>query len=83
MIAALLSLRPVRWLLGAIVTLAAVMGYGAAQRRYGAKQARQESALEAAERYAKQRKVMDDADNLGDDPGALRDWLRGRDPGVK
>lgn len=47
----------------------------------GRRDARQKAALEAAEAYAKTRKAIDDADDvpLGD-PGALRDWLRARDP---
>ena len=43
----------------------------------GRRAARQETALEAAERYAKTRKDMDDAEAAVDsDPGVLRDWLR-------
>lgn len=50
----------------------------------GRRSARQETALEAAERYAKTRKDMDDAEAAVDsDPGVLRDWLRerGKRPG--
>ena len=46
------------------------------------KQARQETALEAADRYAKTRKAMDDVESI-DDAGVLREWLRQRDSGVK
>lgn len=73
MIAILLS--PLRkaagWALGAIVAFLAV--WGLAKR-----QARQETALQAAERYAKTRKRMDDADTLGNDPDAARRWLHER-----
>ena len=45
----------------------------------GRRSARQETALEAAERYAKTRKDMDDAEAVvGDDPVVLRDWLKER-----
>lgn len=45
----------------------------------GRREGKQESALEAAERYAKTRKDMDDAaEHIGDDPVVLRDWLRAR-----
>ena len=53
--------------------------YGIGQRRRGRKEAKAETALEAAERYAKQRKAMDDAEAaMGDDPDAARRWLRER-----
>lgn len=53
--------------------------YGIGQRRQGRKEAKAETALEAAERYAKQRKAMDDAEAaMGDDPDAARRWLRER-----
>mgnify|MGYP003543443141 CR=1 FL=1 len=61
-----------RWLWKPFALLLAVFWRGRAS-------ARQQTALEAAEAYAKTRKGMDDAENLGDDPGALRDWLRERD----
>ena len=45
----------------------------------GRKDKRRETALEAAERVAKTRKRMDDAEaSMGDDPDVLRDWLRER-----
>lgn len=55
-----------------------VLGAVWAAFRKGDKTARQETALEAAERYAKTRKVMDDAAIMGDDPDVLRDKLRAR-----
>ena len=39
---------------------------------------RQETALQAAERHARTRKRIDDADTGVDDPALLRDWLRER-----
>lgn len=40
---------------------------------------RRETALQAAERYAKTRKALDDADQIvGDDPAASRRWLHER-----
>lgn len=50
----------------------------------GRRSARQETALEAAEREAKTRKRMDEADETTpSDPDVLRDWLRerGKRPG--
>lgn len=45
----------------------------------GRRSARRETALEAAERYAKQRRKMDDAqDVVGDDPDLARRWLHER-----
>lgn len=45
----------------------------------GRRSARRETALEAAERYAKTRRRMDDAEAaMGDDPHVLRDSLRER-----
>ena len=45
----------------------------------GRASARQQTALEAAEAYAKTRKEMDDAPDHGNDPDAARRWLRERD----
>ena len=62
----------------------AVLGFGVARKRAGKKEARMETALEAAERYAKQRKAMDDAEAaMGDDPAVLRDRLRNRPEDTK
>lgn len=51
-------------------------------RRDARKDARQETALEAAERYAKTRKDMDDAP-LANDPDIARRWLSERDAASK
>ena len=70
-----LILSPLRkaagWALGALVAFLAV--WGLAKR-----DARRETALQAAERYAKTRRKIDDADTGTDDPALLRDWLRER-----
>lgn len=70
-----LILAPIRkaagWAFAAILAFLAV--WGLAKR-----QARQETALQAAERYAKTRRKMDEADTGMDDPAVLRDWLRER-----
>lgn len=63
--------RAVAW---ALAGLAALAGLWVLAKR----DARQETALEAAERYAKTRKAIDDAETMGDDPAVLRDWLHKR-----
>jgi len=76
------SLRRTIYAAGALL-LAVIIGIAGAYRR-GRKDQRQETALEAAERYAKTRKRMDDAEvAMGDDPAVLRDSLRerGKRPG--
>ncbi len=70
------------WLLAQIAPYLAAAGaiIGALfwARRSGKRDAKRETALEAAERYAKTRKAMDDATSGPDDTGLLRDWLRER-----
>ena len=70
-----LILSPLRkaagWALAGLLAFLAV--WGLAKR-----EARRETALEAAERYAKTRRKIDDADTGTDDPALLRDWLRER-----
>ena len=45
----------------------------------GGRNARLKAKAEAGERYAKNRREMDEAlETLGDDPDVLRDWLRER-----
>ena len=65
----------VRWLWRPVLTALALL----AVFWRGRARARQQTALGAAEAYAKTRKGMDDAENLGDDPDAARRWLRERD----
>jgi len=67
------------YIVAALGLVAGVLGYGAVQRGKGKRDAKSDTALHAAERYAKQRKDMDDAENtVGDDPAAARRWLRER-----
>lgn len=67
----------------AVLIVGAVV-YGIGQRRRGRKEAKAETALEAAERYAKQRNAMDDAEAaMGDDPAVLAEWLRNRPEDTK
>lgn len=70
-----LILSPLRkaagWALAGLLAFLAV--WGLAKR-----ETRRETALEAAERYAKTRRKIDDADTGTDDPSVLRDWLRER-----
>ena len=70
------------WLLAQIAPYLAAAGaiIGALfwARRSGKSDAKRKTALEAAERYAKTRKAMDDATSGPDDTGLLRDWLRER-----
>ncbi len=71
------SLRRTLYAAGALL-LAVIIGIAGAYRR-GRRDQRQETALEAAERYAKTRKRMDDAEvAMGDDPSVLRTWLKER-----
>lgn len=60
--------------------LLALAGAGLAAwlRADAKKDARKDTALAAAERYAKTRKEMDDADVVGSDPDAARRWLHER-----
>jgi hypothetical protein len=58
--------------------LAAIIGALFMAKRAGRKDAKRETALEAAERYAKTRKRMDEASTGTDDTGILRDWLKER-----
>jgi len=71
------SLRRTLYAAGALL-LAVIIGIAGAYRK-GRRDQRQETALEAAERYAKQLRKMDDAqDVVGDDPDLARRWLHER-----
>lgn len=62
--------------LGALALLVGVRWQG---KRAARKEVQRETALEAAERYAKTRKDMDDAQaDIGDDPASARRWLSER-----
>jgi hypothetical protein len=68
------------YIMGAGAIVAGIWGL----RRDAVKDERRQTALQAAEAYAKTRKEMDDADAaLSDDPAVLRDWLHSRDPGTR
>ena len=77
---ALLLAKLAPFIIGVIGILVGFLGL----QRSSRKDARQETALEAAERYAKQRKAIDNEDaNSSDDPAILRELLRHRDPGTR
>ena len=77
---ALLLAKLAPFIIGALGILAGFLGL----RRSIRKDARQETALAAAQRYAKQRKAIDDAEShASDDPAILRELLRHRDPGTR
>ncbi len=77
---ALLLAKLAPFIIGALGILAGFLGL----RRSIRKDARQETALAAAQRYAKQRKAIDDEDaNSSDDPAILRELLKHRDPGKR
>lgn len=59
----------------------AVLTFGAWQRRQGAQAAKAKQAVKDAKGFKKTTERMQDADAaMGDDPAALREWLRNRDP---
>lgn len=70
-----LILSPLRkaagWALAGLLAFLAI--WGLAKR-----DARRETALQAAERYAKTRRKIDDVETGTDDPAVLRDWLKER-----
>ena len=61
-----------------LAAAAALIGGWFMARRAGKRDAKRETALEAAERYSKTRKRMDEASTGTDDSGLLRDWLKER-----
>ena len=54
--------RLIGWLAGAFAAVFGVLAYGWSERRTGRKLARAETALEAAERYARTTEDIQDAD---------------------
>jgi len=74
MISLIASYLPWEWIGGAIAALAAF----AAVYMAGGKSARQKAKIDAQSGYISTRKKIDDADIHGNDPAALRDWLRER-----
>ena len=67
-------------IIGVIVAAIAALGFSRwTGKRQARREVKRETALEAAERYAKTRKDMDDAQaDIGDDPAAARRWLSER-----
>jgi len=65
---------------GALMAIAAVLTFGALKKREGARTAKSDAAIKAAKDYQKTTERIQDADAaMGDDPAALREWLRKRD----
>jgi hypothetical protein len=63
--------------------LVAIIGAALGLYAKGRADVKTKTALQEAERYAKTRKEMDDAQVVSDDPAVLREWLRerGKQPG--
>ena len=77
---ALLLAKAAPYIAALVAMIAALIGL-----RHGVrKTAKMETALQAAERYAKQRKAIDNAEShSSDDPAILRELLKHRDPGKR
>lgn len=77
---ALLLAKAAPYIAALVALIAAFLGL-----RHGVrKDAERETALQAAERYAKQRKAIDDEDaNSSNDFAILRELLKHRDPGKR
>ena len=77
---ALLLAKAAPYIAALVALIAALIGL-----RHGVrKTAKMETALQAAERYAKQRKAIDDADShSSDDPAILRELLKHRGPDTR
>lgn len=80
--AAILQSRPVRWLAGALVALAGLSLWGAAKKREGAVQARNEAELKAANDYRETSERMQDV-QTGNDVDAIRSRMRNRPKGKR
>ena len=78
---AMITGNPIARLIGKIVGLALlVLTFGAWQRRQGAKGATAKRDIQGLKGFKKTTERMQDADAaMGDDPAALREWLRKRD----
>lgn len=76
MIDLILSIIPGEWLAGLLALAAAFLGVWVTGRRSGAEKAEKRG----LKSYRKTRKAIDDVDqdSIGDDPAALREWLRER-----
>ena len=77
---ALLLAKAAPYIAALVALIAAILGLRSGIR----KDAKREADLKAAQRYAKQRKAIDDAEShASDDPAILRELLRHRDPGTR
>ena len=77
---ALLLAKAAPYIAALVALIAAILGLRSGIR----KDAKREADLKSAERYAKQRKAIDDEDaNSSDDPAILRELLKHRDPGKR
>ena len=75
MIALIASYLPWEWIGGAIAACLAIAGVWMA----GGKSQRQKTKIDAQSGYINTRKAIDNVET-DDDPAALREWLRERDP---
>ena len=77
---ALLIAKAAPYIAALVALIAAFLGLRSGIR----KDAKREADLKAAQRYAKQRKAIDDAEShASDDPAILRELLKHRDPGTR
>ena len=77
---ALLIAKAAPYIAALVALIAAILGLRSGIR----KDAKREADLKAAQRYAKQRKAIDDAEShASDDPAILRELLKHRDPGTR
>ena len=77
---ALLIAKAAPYIAALVALIAAILGLRSGIR----KDAKREADLKSAERYAKQRKAIDDADaNSSDDPAILRELLKHRGPDTR
>ena len=68
---------PLRWLWGALAAVAALMAYGASQRRSGAREERAEAEKEALEQALEAERIRNDIeDDIRRDGADPRDRLR-------
>lgn len=77
---ALLIAKAAPYIAALVALIAAILGLRSGIR----KDAKREADLKSAERYAKQRKAIDDADShSSDDPAILRELLKHRGPDTR
>ena len=77
---ALLLAKATPYIAALVALIAAILGLRSGIR----KDAKREADLKAAQRYAKQRKAIDDAEShASDDPAILRELLKHRGPDTR